>query len=250
MKKNVVSKVLAGCMALALAVTGVAVAPTTAKAAESFTVTIGCGGDIDHSASDWGATATITEGTVTMGGSVTVKAEFDTPASYIWYIAPAIVFDDTGYSASDVTDLDYSIDSILVNGEDVTYKLDSSQGKLATDGEYDVENTDPYSDTIRLDGSYNEWGPQSLPINTISDSISSVEYTITVNSITFEDGTVLSADSDSSSSSDDSAAADDTTTDSSSSSTGTADMVPVAGVVVALLGCAVVAFAVRKKVSR
>ncbi|MCD7708324.1 MAG: hypothetical protein LUI02_00445 [Clostridiales bacterium] len=248
MKKNVVAKVLAGCMALAVAVTGITVAaPATAKADTTYHAYIGFQSPAYSFRNEWAdgsygyGTDEFNQITGWAGSDeVTVPGTFN----------DAEITGDGTYTVS-VTDIDWgdyygdestAMNLIFVSTDipddgsisvsDVSLKIDGNDVSLASAGALANVDEEEYF-VINIQ---NMWNDDLKEIGYYNTPMSSIEVTFTISGVPTGDAAT----------SDDSAAADS----GSSESTGTADMIPVAGIVVALLGCGVVAFAVRKKVSR
>ena len=113
--------------------------------------------------------------TIAAGQTATVSITLDSAALTTYFFAPCLVADDVTW----IGDIDFTV-TCKINGEEVDIDLNAdSQGRT-----WWTEGTGDYSASqcIRLAGSYNEWGTRfvSLP----EDGIVSIEYTITINSIT------------------------------------------------------------------
>lgn len=113
-----------------------------------------------------------TTATFKAGDTVTIGLKMPQTVFKTWYVAPTIV-------AEGVTDLAYTIDSVTIDGKDVTDTLDLTVG----DSEWWYEATGNYTDTqaIRLKGGYNEWAPQAMAESPVG--FTEITYTITVSSI-------------------------------------------------------------------
>lgn len=135
------------------------------------------GGD-KESDNDWGYGyygtdvdgVTATTAVANVGDTVTIGLTFDTPALYTWFTAPVLV-------AEGVTALDYTIESVTIDGVDVTADLDLTVG----DDEWWYEGTGDYGSdqSIRLKGGYNEWATQAM--SSSPSNFSEIMYTITIN---------------------------------------------------------------------
>ena len=89
-----------------------------------------------------------TTATVKPGDTVTIGLEFPSAPDYTWWMAPVLV-------AENVSNVDYTINSIMIDGTDVLADVD-----LAAGDAWWYEGTGTYSSeqSIRLAGGYNEWG--------------------------------------------------------------------------------------------
>ncbi len=126
----------------------------------------------DGAASNMGG-VTATNAVANVGDTVTIGLTFDSPALYTWFTAPVIV-------AEGVTNVDYTIDSVTIDGVDVTADLDLTVG----DNEWWYEGTGDYTgeQAIRLKGGYNEWAAQAMSASPAN--FSEIMYTITINDVT------------------------------------------------------------------
>ena len=180
MTKRVLSMALALVMVLAC-MAGITVSAET-NVPEEFGVFIAYGGDkvgdTSWANSYWGGESvpegmTVTNGTVKVGETVTVSISFAEPTDKTWVVAPCLTADDL----SGVTALDFDI-VCKIDGEEVAMDMAAdSEGRLWWN-----EGTGDYSGTqcIRLAGTYNEWGQKYI---TVPNGITSIEYTITLNSV-------------------------------------------------------------------
>ena len=154
-----------------------------ASVPEQFDVLIAYGGDKETEGDwGWGYTGGEVEGitavnaTIKAGETVTVSLTFATPTVNTWYMAPCFIAE----GASAVTGLDFTV-TCKIDGEEVAIDLAAdSEGKV-----WWTEGTGDYSaDTcIRLAGGYNEWAAKYIAEPA---SFTTVEYTITLNSISGE----------------------------------------------------------------
>ena len=126
----------------------------------------------DGAASNMGG-VTATNAVANVGDTVTIGLTFDSPALYTWFTAPVLV-------AEGVTNVDYTIDSVTIDGVDVTADLDLTVGE----NEWWYEGTGDYTgeQAIRLKGGYNEWAAQAMA--TSPANFSEIMYTITINDVT------------------------------------------------------------------
>ena len=114
---------------------------------------------------------TATDATAKVGDTVTIGVSFPTEVVYTWFMAPVLVAENAG-------NVDYTIDSVKIDGEDVTDKIDFSAGKA-----FWYEGTGDYSDTqaVRLAGGYNEWGDKYITES--PKGFKEITYTITLNAV-------------------------------------------------------------------
>ncbi len=126
----------------------------------------------DGAASNMGG-VTATNAVANVGDTVTIGLTFDSPALYTWFTAPVLV-------AEGVTNVDYTIDSVTIDGVDVTADLDLTVGE----NEWWYEGTGDYTgeQAIRLKGGYNEWAAQAMSASPAN--FSEIMYTITINDVT------------------------------------------------------------------
>lgn len=180
MKKNV-NKLLAfaaaGTLAFA-AVAPVVAAATPVKAdvsSEEYRVFVAFGGDAAEE-NDWGLSyaggdasegITVTDGTITSGGTTTVSLEFANPVVNAWYFAPTMIAEDVSAASFDV--------QVFIDGEEVAVDM-------AAGDNWWYEGTGDFSDkeAIRIAGGFNEWGAQYIAEPA---GFTKIEYTITANKI-------------------------------------------------------------------
>ncbi len=119
-----------------------------------------------------------TVATVTEGTTATIGITFPTAVYHTYYMAPAIL-------ASGVEELEYTIESVKLDGVDVLGDIDLTVG----DKEWWYEATGEFSDTeaIRLKGGYNDWAAQAFAESPAG--FTTIEYTITINKLVVGDGT-------------------------------------------------------------
>ncbi len=110
--------------------------------------------------------------TINVGETKTVSLTLPSECIYTWYMAPVMI-------AEGVTDMDVDI-QVAIDGKDVTGDVDFAAGDA-----WWYEGTGNYDETqaIRLAGGYNEWGTQYMS----SPVFTTIEYTVTLNSITAGD---------------------------------------------------------------
>jgi hypothetical protein len=190
--RKTMKRILATAFAGILALTGTTAlkAPVSVSAEEStdsYEVFVAIGADKTDDG-DWGyqyygtdgiegsdgITATTAE--ISVGETVTVGLEFDTPVKYTWFVAPTMV-------AENVTSADFDV-QVLVDGEEVDTDLSAGDN-------WWYEGTGDYDDSqaVRIAGGYNEWGDQYIECPT---EFSKIEFVITANSI--ETGTAVVGD--------------------------------------------------------
>ncbi|MCD7859742.1 MAG: hypothetical protein LUH51_06165 [Firmicutes bacterium] len=169
-------KLLAVLLCLSMVVS-LCVFSASAAEDDGYYMFLAYGGDKDASGDwGWGYTGTDVDGITattayaSAGDTVTIGLTFDTPVVYTWYMAPVIV-------AEGVTALEYTIDSITLDGAEVTPDL------TLGDSEWWYEGTGDYTSTqsIRLKGGYNEWADAYIAS---PEGVSEIVYTITITSIT------------------------------------------------------------------
>lgn len=178
-------KVLSAACAVMLSVGAMAVLPNEVKADEDeYLMYLAYGGDAAEE-NDWGLQyygdgAASNKGDVVgttamakVGDTVTIGVKFPAANHYTWFMAPVIV-------AEGVSNVDYTIDKVTIDGEDVTSKIDLSLGEKA----WWYEGTGDYTDTqaIRLKGGYNEWADKYLAESPAG--VTEITYTITIKDIT------------------------------------------------------------------
>ena len=173
LKKFLVTLLTAAMVFSSLAITA------AADETDEYTLFIGFGADAAESG-DWGygyagpdsdvaGDVTATVETIKVGETKTVSITLPSECVYTWWLAPVLL-------AENVTDLDATI-TVAIDGQDVTDTVDFAAGDA-----WWYEGTGNYPDTqaIRLAGGYNEWGTQYMS----SPVFTTIEYTVTLNSIT------------------------------------------------------------------
>lgn len=177
--KKILASSLAGILAASVAFTNVPMAAMAAEeSTEEYEVFVAFGGDKDADG-DWGygyaggdvaddAGFTVTNGTITSGGSTTVSIEFDNPVVYTWYTAPVVL-------AEEVSSADFTVET-YIDGKLVDTDMSAGDN-------WWYEQTGDYDDTIaiRLAGGYNEWGGKYIAES--PTGFTKLEYKITANSI-------------------------------------------------------------------
>jgi len=188
--KRIVVAVLAVALVLCAVPAG---AGSTVKAAEydgDIEVYIGFGGDVAEE-NDWGyqfndpnnagnAGDIVAEtATAKVGDTVTVSLTFPSAVVNTWWMAPVLV-------AENVSNVDAEV-SLKIDGADV--EIDAAAGDA-----WWYEATGDYTDTqaIRLYGGFNEWGTQYIAE---PSGFTTVEYTITINSVEVSDGEAAAVES-------------------------------------------------------
>ncbi len=155
---------------------------TSAAAEDEYQMFLAIGADAEADG-DWGyqyygngassnaGDVTATDATAKVGDTVTIGVSFPTEVVYTWFMAPVLVAENAG-------NVDYTIDSVKIDGEDVTDKIDFSAGKA-----FWYEGTGDYSDTqaVRLAGGYNEWGDKYMTES--PKGFKEITYTITLNAV-------------------------------------------------------------------
>ncbi len=179
--KKTLKKLFASVLALAMMLTTFALSGITASAdEEGYLFFLGMGGHNDWSLCYHGPDATddndaivATTAMVKEGDTVTIGLELPSEADCTWWLAPTLV-------AEGVTELDYTINSILVDGVDVLGNVD-----LAAGDAWWYEGTGPYTadQAIRLAGGYNEWGTKYMAAGPAN--FTKIEYSITINNVEF-----------------------------------------------------------------
>ncbi len=186
MKKKM-KKLFASLLALALVLTACPVAEVQA-AEDGYFMYLGYGGNNDWSMqynspdnADNNAEIKATTATVKPGDTVTIGLEFPTATDYTWWMAPVLV-------GEGITNVDYTINSILVDGKDVLADVD-----LAAGDAWWYEGTGDYSaeQAVRLAGGYNEWGTKYMAAGPAG--CTKIEYNITVNDIAASAGGAAAA---------------------------------------------------------
>ena len=178
--KKALKKLFAALLAVALVVGGANIPATTASAAEDgYLMFVAFGGDKDASG-DWGLAYTGTDndavtGTtayVQAGDTVTIGLNFANPVVHTWYMAPVFV-------GEGITELDYTINDVTVDGVSVMDQLDFTLGEKA----WWYEGTGDYTaeQAIRLKGGYNEWAAQAFTAS--PEGCKEIMYNITINKV-------------------------------------------------------------------
>ena len=110
---------------------------------------------------------------VKVGDTVTIGLTMPSPVLKTYFVAPVLVAEGVG-------NLDYTIDSIKLDGEDVLADVN-----LAAGDAFWYEGTGDYTDkqAVRLAGGYNEWGTKYMA--EAPAGFTTIEYTITLNGIEF-----------------------------------------------------------------
>ncbi len=201
--KKMFKKAVVAALTTAMALGSVIAQPMQAKAdTGEYEMFLAYGGGSGWEYQYYGEGATDNSGDVvgttakaTDGSTVTVGVTLPAAADQSWFWAPVLVVDD---GAANIA-VDYTIDKVTINGEDVTSQVDLS---VSTNGTNWAEGTGNYTETqaVRLCGGYNEWADKFIP--TAPADITEIMYTITINSVTMN------------------AASDDGSDDGSSDSTG------------------------------
>lgn len=164
---------------------------TSAAAEDEYQMFLAIGADAKAD-DDWGylyygngassnaGDVTATDATAKVGDTVTIGVSFPTEVIYTWFMAPVLVAENVG-------NVDYTIDSVKIDGEDVTDKIDFSAGKA-----FWYEGTGDYSETqaVRLAGGYNEWGDKYMAES--PKGFKEITYTITLNAV--EEGAAAAAE--------------------------------------------------------
>ena len=155
---------------------------TSAAAEDEYQMFLAIGADA-AAENDWGyqfygdgasgnvGDVTATTATAKVGDTVTIGLSFPSEVVYTWFIAPVMVAEGVG-------NVDYSIDSIMMDGTDVTDQVDFSAGKA-----FWYEGTGDYTETqaIRLAGGYNEWGDKYMA--EAPKGFKEITFTITLNAV-------------------------------------------------------------------
>lgn len=110
---------------------------------------------------------------VSEGETVTIGLVMPNEVDYTWWLAPTLI-------AEGITSLDYTVDSILLDGEEI---LGNVNLNARADGNWWYEGTGAYTETqaIRLAGGYNEWGDKFMAESPVGWT--EISYTITINEI-------------------------------------------------------------------
>ncbi|MBR6345095.1 MAG: hypothetical protein IKR70_05105 [Lachnospiraceae bacterium] len=123
------------------------------------------GEDLIDDAAEVNPDITVTNGTISSGGSTTVSVEFANPVDYVWYVAPTIVVSDVAVAEFEV--------ELYVDGEQVEIDTDAGDPWW-----YEATGNFDDTQTIRLAGGYNEWGTQYVAEDVFKDC-TKIEYKIT-----------------------------------------------------------------------
>lgn len=119
--------------------------------------------------------------TAKAGDTVTIGITYPTAVHHTWWLAPTVVFPET----EDGKDykVDYTIDKLVIDGNDVTDKI--TLDAAADLSWYEGTENHPVTRTIRLGGGYNEWGAGNAKCveGTLLEGFTTIEYTITLNYI-------------------------------------------------------------------
>lgn len=120
---------------------------------------------------------TATTAMAKVGDTVTIGVTLPEAATKTWYVAPVII-------AEGVSDVSYTIDKVTMDGNDITDTIDLTLGEK----EWWYEGTGNYTETqaVRLKGGYNEWADKYIAESPVG--FTTMEYTITLNSITLGGG--------------------------------------------------------------
>lgn len=145
---------------------------------EGYLMYLGYGGNSDWGfqfnapdAADNAGDIVATTATVKPGDTVTIGLEFPAAPDCTWWMAPVLV-------AEGVTNVDYTINSILVDGADVLADVDLTAGDAWW---YEGTGTYTSEQSVRLAGGYNEWGTKYMAAGPAN--FTKIEYNITVNAI-------------------------------------------------------------------
>lgn len=181
--KKMMKRIFASLLAFAMMFSTLTI--TAAAEEEEYLMFLAFGGD-KEAENDWGfqyygegagGNTGDVVGTVAnakVGDTVTIGLTFPNEVVYTWFMAPVLVAEGVG-------NVDYTVDKITIDGEDVTAKADMSIG----DDAWWYEGTGDYSSeqSIRLKGGYNEWAAQALSES--PKGFKEIMYTITINDISF-----------------------------------------------------------------
>lgn len=136
------------------------------------------GGDWDlqyygEGAADNVGDITATNAKAKVGDTVTIALTMPAEVGQTWFVAPVMVAEGVG-------NVDYTIESIKLDGEDILSSVDLSAGDA-----WWYEGTGPYSaeQAVRLAGGYNEWGTKYMAEGPAG--FTTIEYTIAINGIEF-----------------------------------------------------------------
>ena len=171
---------------LAFTMTFATLSLTAAAEGEEFDMFIAIGADAEAE-NDWGfqyygegadnvGDIVATNAKAKVGDTVTIGLTMPNEVVYTWFMAPVLV-------AEGVSNVDYTIDSIKLDGEDILGNVDLTAGDA-----WWYEGTGPYGSdqSIRLAGGYNEWGTKYMA--EAPAGFTTIEYTITINDVTFGGG--------------------------------------------------------------
>lgn len=148
---------------------------------DEFTAFIAYGGDKTETGWDYeyygaeieySAGITATNATLKVGETATIKLDFDPASINAWFFAPCLVAENV----TAITGLDFTI-TCKINGEDVAIDMNADENGKVWWTEDTGENK---GNCIRLAGGYNEWATKYVAE---PESVSSIEYTITLNGI-------------------------------------------------------------------
>ncbi|MBQ6695206.1 MAG: hypothetical protein IJN16_00720 [Lachnospiraceae bacterium] len=160
-------------------------AGTTVASDATFDMFLGYGGNNDWSLcynspinEDNNADIVATTAQVKAGETATIGLEFPTAPDCTWWMAPVLVA-----NTPDVSNVDYTINSILIDGVDVLADVD-----LAAGDAWWYEGTGAYTaeQTVRLAGGYNEWGTKYMAAG--PSGFTKIEYSITLNAVEITTG--------------------------------------------------------------
>ena len=136
-----------------------------------------------YDANQVSADVTQTEVDFANGTEFTLEADFATPLSYAWFVAPTLVFDslpalEDGQTYADLYDVDVKL---YVDGDEVT--IDETAGDLMW---AEATGDNAVDCTARVYGGYNEWGSKYVD-ESVFEGASSIKYVITISEIAAED---------------------------------------------------------------
>ena len=176
-------KFFAGLLAFVLvfAMTAVAAPKAEVKAdGEKYEMFLAIGAAEDWSMSydnapDYAGEIIATNAEIGVGETATISLVMPNEVDKTWYLAPVLVAEGIKY-------LDYTIDSITLDGGEILDTVDLNAGDA-----WWYEATGPYTDTqaIRLAGGYNEWGTKYMAEG--PTGWTEIAYTITLNDISTEE---------------------------------------------------------------
>lgn len=184
--KKALKRVLSLSLAMLLMIGALVAVPTEAKAdEEGYDIFLAYGGDAAES-NDWGfqycgdgcadnkGEVTATNAKIKVGETVEIGLTFPSEVVYTWFMAPVIV-------ASEVTELDYTLNSVKVDGKEIKDTIDLT---LRAEGPWWYEDTGAYEDStaLRLAGGYNEWAEKYIAES--PKGCKEIVYSITLNSLT------------------------------------------------------------------